>query len=110
MCVLALLVLQGMTMSNLVVQTISQAPTKWYVQGNWSSNVQRPIVVVGPDSGPMPGQRIVYLSEFFNHHGGLVEEFLAWQKATQHAQKKETRRFHGDLQKEVKESILFGRP
>jgi hypothetical protein len=58
----------------------------------------------------MLGQQIVYLLEFLNHHGGLVEEVLAWQKATQHAQKKETRRFHGDLQKEVKESILFKRP
>jgi hypothetical protein len=54
MCVLTLLVLQGMTMSNLMLPTVSQTPKKWYVQGNWSSNTQWLIVAVGLDSGHVP--------------------------------------------------------
>jgi hypothetical protein len=73
MCVLALLVLRGMTTSNSAAPIVSQATKKWYVQGNWSGNAQRPIAVVGPDSGPVLGQQIVYLSEFLGRHGGLVD-------------------------------------
>ncbi|CAM6066688.1 unnamed protein product [Sphagnum tenellum] len=73
MCVLALLVLQGMTPSNSAAPIGNQATKKWYVQGNWPGNAQRPIAVVGPDSGPVLGQQIVYLSEFPGRHGGLVD-------------------------------------
>ncbi len=57
---------------------MNQTPNKWYVQGNWFGNVQRPFAMVSLDGGLVLGQQIVYFLEFPNLRQGFVEKVLAW--------------------------------
>jgi hypothetical protein len=67
-----------MTTSNSTIPTMNQTPNKWYVQGNWFGNVQRPFAMVSLDGGLVLGQQIVYFLEFPNLRQGFVEKVLAW--------------------------------
>jgi hypothetical protein len=96
-----------MTTSNSVVATISQAPKKWYIKGNWASSSKQP-VFIGSDGNPIEGQQVVYLAEFPDSETGFVQEAAFQKKTMYYARQKEARKLQVELQKEVKDCIVSG--
>jgi hypothetical protein len=66
-------------------------PKKWYVHWNYLGD-NAPIVSSQDGNNGAHGQpELVYLSQFLQQHEGFEQE------ATHYVQKKEARKFHGEL-------------